>query len=82
MTEVPDPFPLTLEEWNDIDMNENLRDVFNVLARMGFSFIEDEENAYGSNYAYITYDETTGSGKVDKFAGTLLRPRPDGAAYL
>ena len=82
MTNVPDPFPQTMEEWADLEMNENLRDIFTVMARMGFKFTEDDDGAFGSNYAYVTYDEAAGTAKADQFAGALLRPRPDGSAYL
>jgi len=81
MTNVPDPFPQTMEEWADLEMNENLRDIFTVMARMGFKFTEDDDGAFGSKYAYVTYDEAAGTAKADQFAGSLLRPRPDGSAY-
>ena len=82
MTVVPDPFPQTVVEWANITMNENLRDVFTVLARMGYEFVEDDDQKINMDYVYITYDESAGTGKVDKLSPNFLpRPRPDAAAY-
>jgi len=56
--------------------SEKLKQVFNVLVRMDFEFIEDDPDTYETDYVYI--DDTE---NADAYAQEILRPRPDTTAY-
>jgi len=56
--------------------SQKLKDVFNVLGRMDFEFIEDDPDTYETDYVYV--DDTE---RANSYAQELLRPRPDTTAY-
>ena len=56
--------------------SQHLKDVFNVLVRMNFEFIEYDPDTYETDYVYV--DDTE---RANSYAKELLRPRPDTTAY-